>query len=184
MRQFRPADGPGTNGFVRSAFLVLAVALVVAAGTGCSGNGRADGTGTSTASTRPKPLPSQSRWAKQVDAACKPWQKRIDAVTPAPTNTASLPIWLEQALPLIRKQIAAVKAVKPPAKQGEARKVTRFLDSLQRTERALTRYLAAIRENAPAKARKAFADATASGAVARIQAASLDVAKCGGYSSG
>jgi hypothetical protein len=169
---------------VRSAFSVLAVALVVAAGTGCSGNGQANTTGTSTGSTPPKPLPNQSRWAKQVDAACKPWQARIDAVTPAPTNTASLRIWLGQVLPLIRKQIAAMKAVKPPAKQDEARKVTQFLDSLQRTERALTRYLAASRENAPAKARKALADASASGAAARTEAASLNVTKCGGYSSG
>ena len=43
--------------------------------------------------TRPRPAPSpapnQSRWAGQVDAACKPWQERIDAVPP-PTDAASL----------------------------------------------------------------------------------------------
>jgi hypothetical protein len=170
--------------FVRSALSVLAAALVVAAGTGCSGNGQANGTGTTAGPTRPKPLPNQSRWAKQVDAACKPWQKRIDAVTPAPANTVALRIWLADALPLIRKQLAAIKAIKPPAKPDEARKVTRFLDTLQRTERALTRYLAASRANASAEARKALDEASASGAAARAQAASLDVTKCGGYSSG
>jgi transposase-like protein len=160
--------------------LVLAAALVVAAGTGCSGNGQANGTGTTTVPTRPKPLPNQSRWAKQVDAACKPWQKRINAVTPAPTTTATLRIWFARARPLIRKQLAAIKAVKPPANQDEARKVTRFVNSLQRTERALTRYLAASRANAPAEARSALDEASASGAAARAQAASLHVTKCSG----
>jgi hypothetical protein len=169
---------------VRSTFSVLAVALVVAAVPVCCGKGVVNTMTPSRGSTPPKPLPNQSRWAKQVDVACKPWQERIDAVSPAPTNTASLRIWLKQALPLIRKQIAAVEEVKPPAKQDEARKVTRFIDSLRRTERELTRYLAASRANAPTEARRAFAEASASGAAARTEAASLDVTKCGGYSSG
>ena len=177
---------------MRFALSVLAAALVVAAGTGCSEDKQAGtspqttetGTTTSTVSTRPKPQPSQSRWARQVDVACKPWQKRIDAVTPQPTDTASLQKWLEGTLPLVRKQIAAVEAVKPPAKAAEARKVRLFLNAVRKTERALTRYLAAIRENAAAKVRKALADAGASGAAARSYAASLGITQCGGYASG
>ena len=111
-------------------------------------------------------------------------QERIDAVTPAPTNAASLQAWLEGALPLVREQIAAVKAVKPPANKAEARKVTLFLNSVQQTERALTRYLKAIREDAPAKVQKALADAGASGAAARAYAVSLNITQCGGYSAG
>ncbi len=53
----------------------------------------------------------------------------------------------------------AVEAVKPPAKQDEATSAKLFLDSLQKTERARARYLAAIEENAPAKAKKALARA-------------------------
>jgi hypothetical protein len=171
---------------MRLTLSALAATLVVV-GTACSGTQQAQGPGTSTASTnatRPKPLPNQSRWAKQVDVACKPLQERLDAVRPAPTNTASLQVWLKRALPLVRKQIAALKAVKPPTRRDEARRVTMFIDSLHRTERALTRYLAASRANAPAEARKAFANASASGAAARTEAESLDVTKCGGYSSG
>jgi hypothetical protein len=175
---------------VKLALSVLAAALAVAAGTGCSEDKQAQAPGTSTTqttnptATRPKPLPNQSRWAKQVDSACKPWQERIDAVTPAPTDAASLQKWLEHALPLVRDQIAAVKSVKRPAKADEERKVTLFLGSLQQTERALTRYLAAIQANKPAKVRKALADAGAAGAATRAYAVSLDITGCGGYSSG
>ena len=139
---------------------MLAATLVVAAGTGCSEDKQAQAPATTSTPTttpvvpRPKPGPHQSRWAKQVDNVCKPWQERIDAVTPQPTDTASLEAWLKGALPLVRKQIAAVKAVKRPAKTDEARKVRLFLDSLQKTERALTTYLAAIQANAPAKVRR------------------------------
>ena len=59
-----------------------------------------------------------------------------------------------------------------------------FLDSLQKTERALTRYLTAIQANAPANERSALAEASASGAAARAHAVSLDITQCGGYSSG
>ena len=173
---------------MKSALSVLAAALAVAAGTGCSEDKQSQSpttTGaTTTLSTRPKPLPNQSRWARQVDDVCKPWQKQIEAVTPAPTDAATLRKWLEHALPLVRGQIAAVAKVKRPAKAEEARKVTLFLDSLQRTERALTRYLAAIKANKPAKVRKALADAGAAGAAARAYAVSLDVTGCGGYASG
>jgi hypothetical protein len=178
---------------VRFAIFVLAATLVVAAGTGCSEDKQAQAPGTSgaqttnpadTSATRPKPQADQSRWAKQVDVACKPWQKRIDAVSTPPTDAASLQRWLERTLPLVRGQIAAVKAVKPPVKEDEARKVTLFLGAVQKTERALTRYLAAIRANASAKVRKALADAGAAGAATRAYAVSLDITQCGGYSSG
>jgi hypothetical protein len=174
---------------VKFALSVLAAALAVAAGTGCSRDkqaqpGSTSGGTTSLGSNRPQPGPNQGRWAKQVDGVCKPWQERIDTVSPPPTNAASLQTWLENTLPLVRKQIAAVKAVKPPVKADEARKVTLFLDSLQKTERALTRYLGAIRANAPAKVRRALAEAGAAGAAARAYAVSLDITQCGGYSSG
>ncbi len=74
--------------------------------------------------------------------------------------------------------------MKPPVKEDEARKVTLFLGAVQKIERALTRYLAAIRENAPAKVRKALADASSAGAAARAYAVSLDITQCGGYSNG
>lgn len=163
---------------------MLAATLVITACTGCSNSKQTQAPGTTTTSTRPARLANQSRWAKQVDAACKPWQGRIDAVTPAPVDVASLQVWLGRALPLVRKQIAAVEAVPPPEKQVEARKVALFLESLQKTERALTRYLSAIRKNAPAKERRALAEASAGGAAARGYAASLDITQCGGYSSG
>jgi hypothetical protein len=168
------------NRAVRFALSVLAATLVIATAAGCSGTSTSSTTPTA---TRPTPQPTQSRWAKQVDAACKPWQKRIDSVSPAPTNSASLQAWLKRALPFIRKQIVAVDAVKPPPKQAEARKATRFLDSVQKTERALTRYLAAVRANVPAKARAALADANASGRAARAAALSLNITQCGGYES-
>jgi hypothetical protein len=163
---------------MRLTLSMLAATLVVAAGTGCS-----DST-TNAIPKRPKSRPTQSSWAKQVDVVCKPWQKRIDAVKPDPVDTAALQVWLVRALPLVRNQIAAVEAVKRPAKQDEATHVKLFLHSLQKTERALTRYLAAIGENAPAKAQKALDDASASGKTARARAVSLDVTQCGGYSNG
>lgn len=180
------------NRAVRFALCVLAGTLAVAVGAGCGGKKQAQApatssnrtTTTSPGVTRPKPGPNQSRWAKEVDVTCKPWQKRIDAVSPAPTDTASLRAWLERTLPLVRKQIAAVKAVKPPTKRAEARKVRLFIDAVEKTERALTRYLAAIKANAPAKVRTALADAGASGSAARTYAVSLGITQCGGYASG
>jgi hypothetical protein len=169
---------------------VLAAALLAVAGTGCSEDKQAQSPTTTSSPTttaavsRPKPGPHQSRWAKQVDAACKPWQKRIDAVTPQPTDTASLKPWLERALPLVRKQIAAVKAVKRPAKAGEADKARQFLDSLETTERALTRYVTTTNARVTAKANQALTEAGAAGATARAYAAALNVTQCGGYERG
>jgi hypothetical protein len=175
---------------MRFALPVVAAFFVLGCGTACSGNKQAQAPGTSTApattttSTRPQRLPNQSRWARQVDAACKPWQKQIDAITPAPTDVPSLQKWLARALPLVRKQIAAVKAVKPPANQDEATKVKLFLASLQKTERALTSYLVAIHQHAPARAQKALDEAGTTGSAARADAVSLDITQCGGYASG
>jgi hypothetical protein len=51
----------------------------------------------------------------------------------------------------------------------------------KRTERALTRYLAAVRAHKPAKvSKKALADAGAAGAATRVRAAALGVTGCGG----
>jgi hypothetical protein len=165
---------------MRLAFFALAAALLVAAAAGCGGK---QATMTA-AGTHPTVLPTQSRWAKQVDVVCKPWQDRIDAIRPPPTSVASLQTWLARALPLVRKQIAAVQKVPPPESTSEARKVTRLLDSLNTTERAFTRYLAAVHAKAPAKAQTALTTAATAGAEARALALSLDITKCGGYSTG
>jgi hypothetical protein len=164
---------------MRLALSALAAALLVAAAAGCG-----DKLATTTAAaTHPMVLP-QSRWGKQVDVVCKPWQDRIDAIRPPPTSVASLQTWLARALPLVRKQIAAVEKVPPPESTSEARKVTRLLDSLNTTERALTRYLAAVNAKAQAKAQTALTTAATAGVKARALSLSLDITRCGGYSIG
>lgn len=165
---------------MRLALSALAAALLVAATAGC-GDKQAT---TSAATTHPTVLPTQSRWAKRVDVVCKPWQDRIDAVRPPPTSVASLQTWLARALPLVRKQIAAVEKVPAPKSTSEARKVTRLLDSLNATERALTRYLAAVNAKAQAKAQTALTTAATAGVKARALSLSLDITRCGGYSIG
>ena len=165
---------------MRLAFSALAAALLVAAAAGC-GDKQAT---TTAAATHPTVLPTQSRWAKQVDVVCKPWQDRIDAIRPPPTSVASLQTWLARALPLVRKQIAAVEKVPPPERTREARKVTRLLDSLNATERALTRYLAAVNAKAQTKAQTALTPAATAGAKARALSLSLDITQCGGYATG
>ena len=165
---------------MRLAFSALAAALLVAAAAGC-GDKQAT---TTAAATPPTVLPTQSRWAKQVDVVCKPWQDRIDAIRPPPTSVASLQTWLARALPLVRKQIAAVEKVPPPERTSEARKVTRLLDSLNATERALTRYLAAVNAKAQTKAQTALTTAATAGAKARALSLSLDITQCGGYATG
>jgi hypothetical protein len=165
---------------MRLAFSALAAALLVAAAAGC-GDKQAT---TTTAATHPTVLPTQSRWAKQVDVVCKPWQDRIDAIRPPPTSVASLQTWLARALPLVRKQIAAVQKVPPPESTREARKVRRLLDSLNTSERALTRYLAAVNAKAQTKAQTALTTAATAGAKARALSLSLDITQCGGYATG
>jgi len=165
---------------MRFVLCALAAALLVAAAAGC-GDKQAT---TTAATTRPTVLPTQSRWAKQVVVVCKPWQDRIEGIRPAPTNVASLQTWLARALPLVRKQIAAVERVPPPTSAGEAKKVTRFLDSLNTTQRELTRYLAAVNAKAQAKAQTALTTAATAGAKARALSLSLDITQCGGYATG
>ena len=171
---------------------VLAATLVVAAGTGCSSDddsgtdaagtttAAAQTTAPTTAATRPEPPEDQSRWAEQVDGACKPWQEQIDAVPP-PIDAGGLDPWLAETLPLIRKQVAAVAAVKPPAKQSEAKRAALFVGGMRKLERGLTRYLAAIRAGDDEATRQALAEANAAGAETRGYAVSLDITQCGGY---
>ena len=77
-----------------------------------------------------------------------------------------------------------MKAVKPPVKADEARKVRLFLDSLQKTERALTTLPRRDPGQCSGEGAQALAEAGAAGAAARAYAVSLDITQCGGYSSG
>jgi hypothetical protein len=77
-----------------------------------------------------------------------------------------------------------VDKVPPPESTSEARKVTRLLHSLNTTERALTRYLAAVNAKTPAKAQTALTTAATAGAKARALSLSLHITQCGGYSTG
>jgi hypothetical protein len=182
---------------VRFALFVLAAVLVLAAGAGCSDDGDEASTIATTAGAltepepaptiqsgaRPKPPADQSRWAKQVDAACKPWQARIDGLAP-PTTAAELEPWLGDLLPLVRKQVSAVKDVKPPAKQDEAKKAALFIENVTKLERSLTRYQAALKAGDNAAIQRSLQEANAAGAASRAYALSLDVTECGGYSGG
>jgi hypothetical protein len=175
---------------VRFALSVLAATMAVAASTGCSGddeNGGAPGTAAETSAadvsaTRPVPPPDQSRWAQEVDSACVTTQEQIDAI-PAPTDATSLEAWGAQTLPLLHDQIEAVKAVKQSTKEEETRRAALFVESLEGIEQALTRYLDAIRAGDSEAVTAALADANEAGAQARAYALSLDVTRCGGYSS-
>jgi hypothetical protein len=179
---------------------VLAATLLLAASAGCGDDNGNDATGGDTSppaattetpepastdptETRPEPAPSQSRWAEQVDAACKPVQEQIDAVPP-PADAAGLERWLGDILPLVTKQIAAVKAIKPPVKDEEARRAKLFVGGLEKLETAFTHYLAAVQSADPKALQKAVTQANAAGAETRADAASLELTQCGGYSSG
>ena len=173
---------------MRLALSVLAATLVVAAGTGCSSDDDSDSAGTTTAAptqtqTRPEAPEDQSRWAAQVDEACKPWQEQIAAVPP-PADANGLERWLSETLPLVRKQVAAVAAVKPPAKQSEAERAALFVGGMRKLERGLTRYLAAIRAGDAVAVQRAVAEANAAGAETRGYAVSVDITQCGGYEGG
>ena len=133
--------------------------------------------------TRPDAPADQSRWAAQVDAACKPLQGQIDQLS-APTDAAALESWLDQLLPLVRRQLTAVKAVKPPAKRSDAQTAARFIENLTKLERSLTRYRAAIVKGDDKAVGVALVEANAAGAAARNYALVLDITECGGYSSG
>jgi len=138
---------------------------------------------TTTSGARPKPPANQSRWASQVDDACRPWQQRI-AKLAAPTDAASLEAFLAGVLPLVRKEVAAVKAVPPPGKAQEADQARHFVASLQALQKGLTRYLSAVRSGDQVKLQSALVAANTAGSDARTYAFSLHVTQCGGYSSG
>lgn len=174
---------------------VLAATLVVAAGSGCSSDdddgpeaagtttAAAQTTAPTTPDTRPEPPEDQSRWAKQVDVACKPWQEQIDAVPP-PIDAGGLDPWLAATLPLVRKQVAAVAAVKPPAKENEAQRAALFVAGMRKVELGLTRYRAALRAGDAAAVQQALAEANAAGAETRGYGVALDITECGGYEDG
>lgn len=175
---------------MRAAFAVLAATLVAVAATGCSGDSDDPqsaattappaATTTEAADTRPEPPQDQSRWAREVDAACKPWQERISTVAP-PADASELERYLGETLPLIRKQVAAVDAVKLPTNAADARQARLFVASLRKLEQALTRYHAALRTADPEETEKALADANAAGLEARGSVTGLGVTQCGGY---
>ena len=89
-----------------------------------------------------------------------------------------------ETLPLVRKQLAAVAAVKPPAKKSEAERAALFIAGLRKVERGLTRYRAALRDGDAEAVQQALAEANAAGTETRGYALSLGVTQCGGYSSG
>lgn len=186
---------------------VLAATLVLVAAAGCSGDDDAAETGAQpttpsasettapsttapsttapagTGKTRPEPPEDQSRWAREVDVACKRWQEQIDAVAP-PASPGDLEPWLAETLPLIRKQVAAVEAVKPPTAADNAERAALFIGNLRIVEQALTKYRAALRANNAQAAREALAQAGSAGAEARTAALAAGVTECGGYSGG
>jgi hypothetical protein len=179
---------------VRLAIPALAAALAVALGAGCGGGDGEDAAASTAAPTtsaavteeytpRPTAPADQTRWASQVDDACRPWQEKIDAVAP-PADAESLGAWLDKTLPLVRKQVAAVEAVKPPAQAEEAERVRLFVAELREIEQSLTRYRDALAAGDQEAIQRALADANAAGAEARDQALELDVTQCGGYAAG
>lgn len=176
---------------MRLALSVLAAALVVVAGSGCSGdkNSEAVTTGTvadsptTTSDTRPEAPDDQSRWSAQVDSACAPSQERIDAIAP-PAGAEDLDRWLSETLPLVRNQLAAVEAVKLPAKESEAKRAALFVRGLRKVERALGRFRTAINANDAKAIHQALAEANAAGTETRGYALSLGITRCGGYSAG
>ena len=118
-----------------------------------------------------------------MDTACQPWQERIDALVP-PADASQLERWLNDLLPLVRKEVGAVTAVKPPAKQSDAKRAALFTSNLRKLERSLTRYRAAISAGDTKAIQQAIQEANAAGAAARGYALSLDVTRCGGYGGG
>jgi hypothetical protein len=183
---------------------VLAATLVVAASTGCSEDKSdgADAAGPTTESTTteqstPATEPTTtdradtattatstatqrepSRWARQVDAACRPWQAKLNAIKP-PSDATELVGSLESTLPLIRKEIAAVKSVKLPAEADEAATARLFVAGLQAIERGLTKYVAALRADNAQAVQSAIVQVNTAGAETRTYAASLQITHCG-----
>ena len=171
---------------------MLAAALLVGAGAGCGGSDESEPTAAPTAAatteaapveTRPEPPAEQSRWAQEVDRACEPWQQRIQAVT-LPADTGDLERYLNETLPLIRKQVAAVDAVKLPPSKPDARQATLFVTGLRDLEGALTKYAAALHAGNPEQTEQALANANSAGLQLRTYVAPLGVTQCGAYEGG
>ena len=176
---------------MRLALSVLAAALVVVAASGCGGDKGSDDVTTGTvaepvttsSSTRPAARDDQSRWSARVDSACEPSQERIDAIAP-PAGAEDLDRWLSETLLLVRNQLAAVEAVKLPAKESEAKRAALFVRGLRKVERALGRFRTAINANDAEAIHQALAEANAAGTETRGYALSLGITRCGGYSAG
>ena len=193
---------------MRALVTVLAAILVVAAGTACAGddepeNGAAPvaiagatepaatepaftltepDAATDRSDTRPEPEANQSRWAQEVDAACRQWQERLDALE-RPSDAASLEAFLVEALPLIRNQIAAVTAV-PPEDSRQADEAKLLVAGMRRVADALARYRTALAAGNATAAQTALAEAGAAGTETRERARALGVTACGGYAGG
>lgn len=166
----------------RRALAAAFLLLLSLAAWGCSGGEGegaplAGGQGRS-AGSAPEVREDQSRWAEQVDEACAEWQEQIDAIPP-PSNEADLDRTLAAALPLIRGQIDAVRAVKPSADEEEARLAGLFIAGLRRTERAMRRYLEAVRGSDPEAVKEVVAAVNAAGSQTRAYAVALNLSRCG-----
>jgi hypothetical protein len=177
---------------------VVAAALAAAALSGCMGDGGGEAAdpvtepqaastspstttseaGTGTDAQRAQPASAQSRWANQVDKACRRWQEQIEAVEP-PSDPAAVAPALAQTLPLIRKEIAAVKSVREPETRDEARTARLFVRSLERLERALKKYLRAVRGNDDTAVAASLVEIDAAGTQARTYALVLELTHCG-----
>jgi hypothetical protein len=98
-----------------------------------------------------------------------------------PADASGLARWLGETVPLVSKEVAALRAVKPPVKQSEAERAKLFVASMGKLERGLGRYHSAVLAGDPQAIQQALAESNAAGVEARGYAASLDVTRCGGY---
>jgi hypothetical protein len=161
---------------------VLAAALAVAAGTGCSGDdeGAADRTNAPTTTAPPPapPTPTEpiNAWARQADAICQRFQRRIQAVPP-PTNEVQARRALARALVPIRRQERALKRLGPP---DDNRAIgLAFIGSIVSTRRALEQIVAGFAAGDEAAVQAAYARAGAAGARTRSYAEQLGLVNCG-----
>jgi hypothetical protein len=104
------------------------VAVAVAALAGCGGGGTL----------------SKADFVSRADAICKRYSARIKAI-PQPKSPAGIPRFVERALPLTRKELAELRALRPPAK--DAGTVRRILDEFERTIEAGRKLSAAVQKN-------------------------------------
>jgi hypothetical protein len=137
---------------------------------------------TAPAETRPDPAPDQSTWAREVDAACRESQERLDALEP-PQDT-SIEGFVAEALPLMRQQIEAVVSVDARPGSADAQGAKLLVAEMRAVEAALGRYAEALRADDGAAARAALVEAGTAGAEARRRASALGVTACGGFAGG